>query len=65
MLWDKGLYWLIIIVLTVIAVIFFGIYNRQTVDEKNSTLLVLGWVFLGVDLAIFGYGLYQALFWKK
>ena len=49
--WDNGLYWVAIIILTVIAAICFGLYNRQEENEKNKTLLVLGWVFLGIDLA--------------
>jgi hypothetical protein len=63
--WDNGLYWVAIIILTVIAAICFGLYNRQEENEKNKTLLVLGWVFLGIDLALFAYGLYSALFYTR
>jgi hypothetical protein len=60
MLFDNGLFWLVIIILTVVAAIFFGIYNRQSEADKNSTLLVLGWIVLGIDLLIFVFGLFQA-----
>jgi hypothetical protein len=63
--WDNGLYWLAIILLTILFAIFFGLYNRQEENEKNNTLLVLGWVFLGLDLALFVYGLYSALFYTR
>jgi hypothetical protein len=65
MLWDNGLYWVAILVLTTIFTIFFGLYNREAENEKNRTLLVLGWIFLGIDLLVLGVGLYQALFYKK
>lgn len=60
MLFDNGLFWIVIIILTVVAAIFFGIYNRQADVDKNSTLLVLGWIVLGLDLLIFVFGLFQA-----
>lgn len=60
MLFDNGLFWIVIIILTVVAAIFFGIYNRQDEVDKNSTLLVLGWIVLGIDLLIFVFGLFQA-----
>lgn len=60
MLFDNGLFWLVIIILTVVAAIFFGIYNRQADVDKNNTLLVLGWILLGIDLLIFAFGLFQA-----
>jgi hypothetical protein len=60
MLFDNGLFWIVIIILTVVAAIFFGIYNRQDEVDKNNTLLVLGWVVLGIDLLIFVFGLFQA-----
>ena len=65
MFWDNGLYWVAILVLTTIFTIFFGLYNREAENEKNRTLLVLGWIFLGIDLLVLGVGLYQALFYKK
>jgi hypothetical protein len=65
MLWDNGFYWVAILILTVIMAIFFGLYNREAENEKNRTLLVLGWIFLGIDLAVLAVGLYQALFYKK
>jgi hypothetical protein len=65
MLWDNGLYWLAIIILTILFAIFFGLYNRQADNERNDTFLVLGWVFLGIDLALFAYGLYGALFYTR
>jgi hypothetical protein len=60
MLFDNGLFWLTIIILTVVAAILFGIYNRQDEVDKNSTLLVFGWIVLGIDLLIFVFGLFQA-----
>ena len=60
MLFDKGLFWLIVIVLVVVACILFGVYNRQTEPDKNTTLLVFGWIILGIALAIFAWGLFQA-----
>ncbi len=65
MLWDNGLYWIAILILTTIFTIFFGLYNRENENEKNRTLLVLGWIFLGIDLLVLGVGMYQALFYKK
>ncbi len=65
MLWDNGFYWVAILILTVIMAIFFGLYNREAEGEKNRTLLVLGWIFLGIDLLVLAVGLYQALFYKK
>ena len=65
MLWDNGFYWVAILVLTTIFTIFFGLYNRENEGEKNKTLLIFGWIFLGIDLLVFGVGLYQALFYKK
>ncbi len=60
MLFDNGLFWITILILTVVAAIFFGIYNRQDDVDKNTTLLVLGWIVLGIDLLIFVFGLFQA-----
>jgi len=60
MLFDNGLFWITIIILTVVAAILFGIYNRQDEVDKNSTFLVLGWIVLGLDLLIFAFGLFQA-----
>jgi hypothetical protein len=60
MLFDNGLFWITIIILTVVAAILFGIYNRQDEVDKNSTLLVFGWIVLGIDLLIFVFGLFQA-----
>ena len=65
MLFDNGLFWVIVIVLVVVACILFGVYNRQTEPDKNSTLLVFGWIILGIALAIFAWGLFQALEIKK
>ncbi len=68
MLFDNGIFWLVVIVLTVTAAILFGVYNRQDgteADPKQEVLLILGWVILGIDLAIFGYALFQALELKK
>jgi hypothetical protein len=68
MLFDNGIFWLVIIVLTVTAAILFGVYNRQDgteADPKQKVLLILGWVILGIDLAIFAYALFQALELKK
>jgi hypothetical protein len=68
MLFDNGIFWLVIIVLTVTAAILFGVYNRQDTSEgesKDKVFLILGWIFLGVDLLIFGFALIQALDLKK
>ena len=67
MLFDNGIFWLVIIILTVTAAVLFGIYNRQdeTVEKKDKVLLILGWIFLGIDLFIFGYAFIQAIDIKK
>lgn len=67
MLFDNGIFWLVVIILTVTAAVLFGIYNRQdeTVEKKDKVLLILGWVFLGIDLLIFGFGFIQAIDIKK
>ena len=65
MLFDKGLFWIIVIVLVVVACILFGVYNRQDEVNKNNTLLVFGWIILGIALAIFSWGLLQAFEIKK
>jgi hypothetical protein len=68
MLFDNGIFWLVIIILTVIAAVLFGVYNRQDPpqgESKDKVLLILGWVFLGIDLLIFGFALIQALDLKK
>jgi RsiW-degrading membrane proteinase PrsW (M82 family) len=68
MLFDNGIFWLVIIVLTVTAAVLFGVYNRQDgteSDPKQKVLLILGWVILGIDLAIFAYAVFQALELKK
>ena len=68
MLFDNGIFWLVIIILTVTAAVLFGVYNRQDISDgssKDKVLLILGWIFLGIDLLIFGFGLIQALDFKK
>jgi hypothetical protein len=61
MLFDKGLFWLIVIVLVVVACILFGVYNRQSEADKSTALLVVGWVILGIALLFFAWGLFQAM----
>jgi hypothetical protein len=68
MLFDNGIFWLVIIILTVTAAVLFGIYNRQDTSDgssKDKVLLILGWIFLGIDLLIFGFALIQAMDFKK
>ncbi len=65
MLFDKGLFWLIVIILVVVACILFGVYNRQDSADKNTALLVIGWVILGIALLIFAWGLFQAFELRK
>ena len=66
MLFDNGIFWLVIIILTVTAAVLFGVYNRQdSTEEKDTVLLILGGVFLGIDLLIFGFALIQAMDFKK
>ena len=63
MLFDNGIFWLIIIILTVAGAVLVGIYNREE-DKDNKTLLIIGWVIIGIDLLIFGYALIQAFQFK-
>ena len=68
MLFDNGIFWLVIIILTVTAAVLFGVYNRQDPPEgssKDKVLLILGWIFLGIDLLIFGFAFIQAIDIKK
>jgi hypothetical protein len=65
MLFDNGLFWVIVIILVVVACILFGVYNRQSEADKSTALLVVGWVILGIALFIFAWGLFQAFELKK
>ena len=64
MLFDNGLFWLIIIILTVAGAVLIGIYNREE-NNDNKTLLIIGWVIIGIDLLIFAYALVQAFQFKN
>jgi hypothetical protein len=64
MLFDNGLFWLIIIILTVAGSVLIGIYNREE-DNDSKTLLIIGWVIIGIDLVIFAYALFQAFTLKS
>jgi hypothetical protein len=64
MLFDNGIFWLIIIILTVAGSVLIGIYNREEYSD-SKTLLIIGWVIIGIDLVIFAYALFQAFTLKN
>jgi hypothetical protein len=63
MLFDNGIFWLIIIILTVAGSVLIGIYNRE--EDKDNNFLIMGWVVIGIDLLIFTYALFQAFTLKS
>ena len=46
--------WSIMLMLTIAFAVCLGRYNRD--GEKNETLFVFSWIFLGLDISVFFYG---------
>ena len=46
--------WSIMLMLTIAFAVCLGRYNRD--GEKNETLFVFAWIFLGLDISVFFYG---------